>query len=98
LLFIASFIDRDSEAIVVQQVLSHLGLKPPSVYCSPAGSLLNPSTVQLDHRNPALRQALTDLDKISIRPLDWVFSFYVGRDDHNIYDILSNGVGSRFNI
>ena len=85
-------LDRDSEAIVVSQVLSHLGLKPPAPHPLVTGSLPSPSTVQLDHRNESLRQALKDLDKISIRPLDWVFSFFVGRDDVSVDDILRNGV------
>lgn len=83
-------ISRDSEAIVMSQLLYHLGLKPP-ISVSP--SLYHtPYTIQLDHNNPALREALSDLDKISIRPLDWILTFYVRPDDTSITDFLSNTV------
>lgn len=75
----------------MSQIMCHLGLKPPvSVFPS---LYHTPYTIQLDHHNPGLQDALKGLDRIAIRPLDWVLAFYVGQDDYSVEDIVDKGVG-----
>ncbi|GAV07652.1 hypothetical protein RvY_17467 [Ramazzottius varieornatus] len=85
--------DRSPEvdAVIVTQLLSHLGLKPSSATSNKPSFLSNPLTVQLDHKNPELREALDEMDRISIRPLDWLLAFYVKAEDRTAADILRNG-------
>ena len=79
------------------QLLSHLGLKPSPATSNNLSSLSNPVTVQLDHKNPELRDALGEMDRISIRPLDWLLACYVKADDQSATDILRNGVRHTYN-